>query len=144
MQKRDPIGEEEMQHAPTKLEQKTIADMSNVQRLEYFLTRTMESEEVWGLADSEGWLLQEIDGRTILPIWPYRQFANECINAAGVHAGSVSLEHFVDNILQSLIAQDIDLELWPGKEREGYQLSAGALLEMFTSLFDSGEYRLEG
>jgi len=133
-----------MQHAPTELELKYIHDMTNAQRLEYFLTRTMESEEIWGLTDNDGWLLQEKDGRTVLQIWPYRYFVDEYIESDGQRPGSVSLEHFFDNILQSLIDQDIDIELWPGKERNGELLGADVLQEMFTSLFDSGEYQLEG
>jgi hypothetical protein len=133
-----------MQHAPTELERKYISTMSDAQRLEYFLTRTMESEEVWGLVDNEGWLLQENNGRTILPIWPYRQFVEDCIDSDSVRAGSVSLEHFVDNILHSLVAGDIDLEIWPAPEHKGEVVSAEVLLEMFTSLFESSEYRLEG
>lgn len=133
-----------MQHAPTANELKSFADMTATQRIEYFLTRTMESEEVWGLTDADGWLLQERNGQTILQVWPYRQFVEECIELDNQHPGSVSVEHFVDNILETLVAQDIGIELWPGREHNGTLLAASEMQDMFVSLFDSGEYRLEG
>jgi hypothetical protein len=144
MQERDPIGKDDMQHAPTENEKKHLAGMTATQRIEYFLTRTMESEEVWGLTDDDGWLLRDRDGKTVLQIWPYRQFVEECIELEDQRPGSVSLEHFVDSILETLLAQDIVIELWPDRERTGTLLTATEMQDMFTSLFDSGEYRLEG
>lgn len=133
-----------MHHAPTAHELKYIADMSGPQRTRYFLTRTMEAEEIWALADSQGWLLQEQAGQTVLPIWPYRQFVDEYIDADDVHAGSVSLEHFVENILTKLVDQGIGIVLWPTRTLDGTLLSATELQDMFTSLMDSSDYSLEG
>lgn len=121
-----------------------IDTMTVPERAQYFLTRTLESEEIWGLADTQGWVLHEEEGRSILPLWPYRQFANECIDAVDQEAQSTSLDHFVENVLHNLVAQEILVELWPTPRQRGVLLDATELQATFHSLMESGEYFLEG
>jgi hypothetical protein len=121
-----------------------IDTMTGPERVQYFLTRTLESEEIWGLADTQGWVLHEEEGKSILPLWPYRQFANECIDAVSLEAQSTSLDHFVESILHKLVVQEIQVELWPTPRQRGVLLDATELQATFHSLMESGEYFLEG
>lgn len=114
------------------------------QRLEYFLTRVMEAEEVWSLADNQGWVMREEGDKTILSLWPYRQCADACIVETDLQSHATSLDHFVESILHTLIAEGIDLEILPSREASGALLSAIELQSMFKSLMESGEYFLEG
>jgi hypothetical protein len=133
-----------MRYAPTQQELQEIGSMSAPLRLQYFLTRVMEAEEVWGLADRYGWVMREDGDNTILSIWPYRQCADACIVEPDLHAHATSLDHFVERILQTLIDEDIQLEILPGRDTCGALLSAVELQSMFKSLMESGEYFLEG
>ena len=46
-------------------------------RYKYFIKTVAEEEEVWGLADDEGWLLLEVEGeeQDALAVFPNREFA---------------------------------------------------------------------
>ena len=133
-----------MRHQPTQREMSDIDTMTVPERVQYFLTRTLESEEIWGLADTQGWILHEEEGKTILPLWPYRQFASECIDTMDLEAQSTSLDHFVESILHKLVVQEIQVELWPTPRQRGVLLDATELQATFHSLMESGEYFLEG
>lgn len=133
-----------MRYEPTQQELQDIVTMPAPQRLQYFLTRVMEAEEVWGLADSQGWVMREDGDKTILSIWPYRQCADACIAEPDLQSHATSLDHFVESILHTLIAERIHLDILPSRDASGALLSAVELQSMFKSLMESGEYFLEG
>lgn len=133
-----------MRYAPTTQELQDIKSMPAAQRLQYFLTRVMEAEEVWSLADRHGWVMRVQDDKTILSLWPYRQCAEACIDESDLYSHATSLDHFVERIIDSLIEQDIQLDILPGRDSQGALLSAVELQAMFKSLMESGEYFLEG
>jgi hypothetical protein len=133
-----------MRYAPSQQELEEIGTMPAMQRLQYFLTRVIEAEEVWGLADRQGWVMREDGDKTILSIWPYRQCADACIVDPDLQSHATSLDHFVERILHTLIAEDIHLEVLPSIGASGALLSAVELQSMFQSLMESGEYFLEG
>lgn len=133
-----------MRYAPTAQELQEIGTMPAPLRLQYFLTRVIEAEEVWGLADPQGWVLREEGDRTILSIWPYRECAEACISEPDLHTHATSLDHFVERILYTLIEDGIQLDVLPSRDSAGALLSAVELQSMFKSLMESGEYFLEG
>ena len=48
-------------------------------RFDYFLNRIADWEEVWSLADQDGWVLTaDDDGNECVPVWPARRFAEAC------------------------------------------------------------------
>ncbi|MCY7328297.1 MAG: DUF2750 domain-containing protein [Saprospiraceae bacterium] len=62
------------------LTQKEIAEVlakKPENRYKYFIKNVMKEEEVWGLADKEGWLMTEVedDGTDVLMVFPNREFA---------------------------------------------------------------------
>jgi hypothetical protein len=135
-----------MRYEPSSNELSAMAAMPAQERLHYFLTRSVESEEIWGLGDGSGWVVKEVDGRTLLPVWPYRVLAGVCAEGEWEDQvpSAVSLEHFLHHVLKIMMDQDIQVEVLPTTAAEGEALDAGRLLSLFESMLDSGEYFLEG
>ena len=116
------------------------------QRTHYFLTRAIEAEEVWGLSNPSGWVMKNENKTTILPVWPNEQMAARCAGDEWCEytAASVSLEHFVYQLLPAMQAQDIRVELLPTPGRPGSLVNARELAAIFEGLMESGEYYMEG
>lgn len=135
-----------MHHAPTPAEANFLVDTSSQELLDYFLTRSMECEDIWGLSNDSGWVMREYGETTCLPVWNYAVMAEACaINElSGYAADSTSLEHFVFDILPQLRDMDVDVELLATPERQGILLTANALFEIFERKLDAAEYFLEG
>ena len=135
-----------MHYAPTPGELSALNDATPAERLNYFLTRAMEAEEVWSLSNGLGWAITELDGKSILAIWPYSELAHAYTQGAQESntPDAVSLEHFVYNLLPMMDDQDIHLEVMPTAAQKGLILEAKALFEIIERKLDTGEYFLEG
>jgi hypothetical protein len=135
-----------MHYAPSPYELAALEGAAPDELLNYFLTRAMEVEEVWGLSTGSRWAMKEVDGKTVLPVWPYAQLAQACAEGEWqVHTpDAVSLEHFVYNTLQQLIDDDIHIEVMASGKQQGLMLTAEALFEIIERKMDTGEYFLEG
>jgi hypothetical protein len=135
-----------MKYHPSNNELAEIESYSAKERLHYFLTRAIESEEVWGLSNQSGWVMKEQNERTILPVWPYQVMAAKCAENEWQDyvPGAVSLEHFVYKLLPTMISQDIKVEILPTKNHPGTLLNAGELSSLFEGMLESGEYYMEG
>ena len=135
-----------MHHAPTATEFKILETASNEERLDYFLTRAMECEDVWGLSNASGWIIKEEDDCNLLPVWSYSVLAESCAQGecSNHTPDSVSLEHFVYDVLKQLDQQDIWVEILPSPQRPGFIIEASALFEIFERKLDTAEYFLEG
>lgn len=135
-----------MRYIPTQNEIIEINEASEDERLHYFLTRTIESEEIWGIGDHNNWLLKEIDDRLILPVWPYERLARECLFSYDEDKipDAISLEQFVYHVLPTMKQQNINVEVLPTKIQTGKIIVAQEIMSLFESLMDSGEYYLEG
>lgn len=136
-----------MRHEPYDSELRAVPTMSDGELLDYFLLRSFETDEVWGLQDATGWLLREHAGKLYLPLWPYRRFAADAA-LDFLHDGSPSstaLEHFIDETLRQLIDSDIMMEIMPrNTDKLGCIIAPHRLLDIFIGLFDAAEYRLDG
>lgn len=135
-----------MHFTPTPSEVSDLSDMGAPERLQYFLSRTIETEEVWGLSDAAGWILREADEQAILQVWPYAQLACDYASAHDetYQPDATSLEHFVHNLLGNMMEQEIGIEILPVKQQAGIIIAAGNLHELFSGMLESGEYYLEG
>ena len=116
------------------------------ERLQYFLGRAIESEEVWGLSNPSGWVMKDVDNKSILPVWPYEQMASLCAanEWQDYTASAVSLEHFVYKLLPIMVDQDIRVEILPTSSSGGECMDASELASIFDSLLETGEYYMEG
>ena len=121
--------------------------MSAVERLHYSLQCVIETEEVWGLGDSSGWILKTLDeATTCLPIWPFKDYTVE-MNVGDwddQSPVSVSLEHFIYQVLGMLKDEDMSVEVFPTRDSSGEIISAHELYEMLEGMVDAGEYYMEG
>lgn len=129
--------------SPNAEQQAAFAQFSAQERIEYFLTRTMEVEEVWVQADDAGWLMREVDDKTILPVWPYENLARVSIAGTEGIAQATSLEHFIA-VLNQHANQAIHLDIMPLPDQTPVLMPIAELLNMYESLLDAGTYFLEG
>ena len=135
-----------MKYQPSIIEKLEVETYSESDRLHFFLTRAIESEEVWGLSNPSGWVMKEDNNRSILPIWPYEIFAANCASNQwqDYAPAAVSLEHFVYNLLPIITKQEIGVEIFPTTNQSGSLLEASKLAELFEGMLESGEYYMEG
>jgi len=131
-----------MRYAPSEAELACMEAMDSADRLHYFISRSMECEEVWSLRNAEGWVSREHAGRAVIPVWPYRMLA-ENVAGEGEAADAVSLEHFVYHELNDLHMEAIGVEIIPGRE-SGLMLSASELFQIFDRKMDEEQYFIEG
>ena len=69
-----------MQYEALASETAMLASAGDLQRLDYFLLRAFETEEIWGLKQGSAWFRREIiipgaDPIIAMPLWPYRKMA---------------------------------------------------------------------
>jgi hypothetical protein len=135
-----------MHHAPTITEAKLLEDASTEELLDYFLTRAMECEDIWGLSNASGWVIKEEDNVPVLPVWSYAVMAQACAQDEWLEykPDSTSLEHFVYGILTQLQEQEIQVEILSSPKSKGLIIDAKALFEIFERKLDTVEYFLEG
>ena len=130
--------------SPSELQQ--VESYDPEERMQYFLSRTIEAEEIWGLSNASGWVIKDDGEQSILPIWPYQQMAASCaVNEwKNYNAGSVSLEHFVYKLLPIMKQQGIRVEILPTAGEAGKKVDSEKLASIFDNMMESGEYYMEG
>ena len=69
-----------MQYEPLASETAMLASAGDLQRLDYFLLRAFETEEIWTLKQGNQWFSREVilpghDPVIAMPLWPYRKMA---------------------------------------------------------------------
>lgn len=135
-----------MRYAPYPSEYLAVPTMTDGELLDYFLMRSVETEEVWGLQDSSGWLLREYKGQLNFPVWPYKRFASEAATTLWPNCipTAVSLEHFVFENLPQWIDDDIGIDIMPRAAQPGCLITPHRLLDIIEGILDAGEYRLDG
>lgn len=135
-----------MRYTPSEIELSSMASASADERLYYFLTRVMESEEVWGLGDGSGWRIKDVDNKEMISVWPYKCLAEACDDGkqGAAVADAVSLEQFVEHVLSMMATQQLLVEVFPTQTQPGKILVAQELGELLEGMMESGEYFLEG
>jgi hypothetical protein len=135
-----------VRYKPSESELVEIESYSEEQRLHYFLSRAIEAEEIWGLGDNTGWLIKEVNDRTIISIWPYETFAAACVPQSGDHQApvAISLEQFLYAVLPKMDQQNIQIEILPTNGQSGKIMQAQALAAILEGMMESGEYYMEG
>ncbi|MBF0471652.1 MAG: DUF2750 domain-containing protein [Gammaproteobacteria bacterium] len=135
---------EEMHFQPTDSELSALPTMSDDEKVYYFLTRVMESEEIWGGSEQPHWSLPPESGQNPIPLWPYQSLAASFLDPSSpLQPVATSLEHFIELIEQEG-DRTIMLEIMPLPQTGGTRIEAKVLLSMFESLIDSGTYFIEG
>jgi hypothetical protein len=135
-----------MRFEPYEAEYAAVPAMSDGERLDYFLLRAFETEEVWSARLGRDWFVHEASGQKVQPIWPYRRYAMEAALDVweDCRPDSISLEYFLYTELNRLMALDIFLDIMPRGDQPGCLISPQRLFSIFEGMYDAGEYRLEG
>jgi hypothetical protein len=115
--------------------------MDEDERLDYFLSRAIECEEVWSLGSDCGWSIREEGEQRVIPVWPHQELANLCAcgDCERQRPDPVSLEHFLYRVLAMMKENGILVEVLPSTDRPGRLMPAEALFEALDSKLDSGE-----
>lgn len=135
-----------MRHQPTGLEYNAVSHFKDSERLEYFLTRCFETDEVWLLADRSGLMVRDLNHEQTLPVWPYRKFAADAaLHQFNDHAPtSVALDYFLDSTLNGVETQKLLIEIMPHGDQSGCLITPDRLRSILMGMIDAGEYRLDG
>jgi len=81
-----------------------VVTLAGPERYEYFIRRTAEAREVWGLYQ-DGWALAKTDdGTLVFPMWPANEYATLCAEFEwdGYDAQAFSLEELIEELLPQL------------------------------------------
>ena len=105
---------------PRAIEVKVINSLPVDERVEYFLNRIVDNDELWSTANDVGWVKQNISGHEVVRLWPYHEFIWEGANKRGM----VSFEYFKGKVLPELIKSGVDVEIFPVKDDAGKLLTA--------------------
>lgn len=135
-----------MRYAPYQNEYLAAQTMSDGERLDYFLTRVFETDEVWLLRNQHGWLQRELESRPSCLLWPYQRFAADAALDYwhDYSPSSMALDFFLDHLLDDLIAQNLMIDIMPRGIAAGCLITAQRLRSIFRGMIDAGEYRLDG
>lgn len=135
-----------MRQTPTESEYAAVPRMSDGERLDYFLTRTFETDEVWFLKTPVGSFERAVGTTLYLPVWPYRRFASEAAleQWQGCVPSSVSLDHFLYVMLAEQVSPGGFIEIMPRGEAAGCVITPTRLRSILEGMIDVGEYHLDG
>ncbi len=125
------------------LTQKEIAEVlakKPENRYKYFIRQVCKEEEVWGLADVEGWLMLEVDedDTDVLAVFPNREFAEIFREKGGFEEFQVEtldLYEFVD-WLDDLTKQKMKVAVFPTPDFQSTVIEPERIKEDFQVEFD--------
>jgi hypothetical protein len=99
-------------------EKEMVLALSARERYSYFIQLAVDSAEIWGLKNDEGWVLAGDDERDALPLWPHADFAAAC--ALGDWETAVPQPIALDELLADLIPilqeDSISVAVFPGPD----------------------------
>ncbi|OAI22040.1 DUF2750 domain-containing protein [Methylomonas sp. MED-D] len=131
-----------MRYDPHPEEIAAVPDMSDEERLEYFLYRIFETDEVWGLKEGPQPLIRELDGRNTLPVWPYKRYAADAVAGEWAHLapGVESVDFFTYQTLNKLAREEVTVEIMPRPGAAGCLITPQRLFGMLENMMESRDY----
>ncbi|MFC3606484.1 DUF2750 domain-containing protein [Stutzerimonas tarimensis] len=135
-----------MRYTPTESEYAAVPRMSDGERLDYFLTRVFETDEVWFLKNPMRPFERSLGGTIYLPVWPYRRFASEAALEQWQDCvpSSVSLDHYLEIMLAEQVSPGALIEIMPRGEAAGCVITPVRLRSILEAMIDVGSYHLDG
>ncbi len=119
---------------------KRILNLSNEEKYDYFIEKVVEKKEVWVLRDDEGCASLNNKDALFFPMWPEKEYAEQCISGewAGYRSESIVLDVLIERWLPGLSGDGIRLTiLW--MDGKGVEVSAGDFLEDLKAELEDGE-----
>ena len=125
-----------------------LSDSSDAQRLDYFLLRAFEADEIWGLREGSHWFSRVVPevGQRALPLWPYRKMARDAALDIwqDCRVDGTALEYFLQHEMPKLIAEEVLIDIIPRDDQPGCLIPPTQLASIIEGMMDAGEYRLDG
>jgi len=103
-------------------EREMVLALSARERYVYFIQLAVDSEELWGLRNSDGWVLAgeglPEGGRDAFPLWPHADFAAACAVAdwEGAEPAPIGLAELLEDLLPILEEDGLALAVFPDVE----------------------------
>ena len=99
-------------------ERELVLALSPGERYIYFVQLAVDTEEVWGLRNPDGWVLagDELpEGRDAFPVWPHPDFAAACAVAdwEGAEPAPIGLAELLEDLLPILEEDGLALAVFP-------------------------------
>ena len=101
------------------------------ERLDYFVRKVADFEEVWGLMD-EGWAMaMDASGRDAVPFWPEKEFADACATGSwsGFRPEAISLDDLVSRWLPGMKRDNRAAVVFPTAADKGTFVESDYLLQ---------------
>jgi Protein of unknown function (DUF2750) len=103
-------------------ERELVLALSARERYVYFIQLAVDTEEVWGLRNPDGWVLA-VDAlpegeRDAFPIWPHSDFAAACAVAdwEGAQPAPIGLAEMLEDLLPILEEDGLALAVFPAMD----------------------------
>ncbi len=107
----------------------SLLALSEADRYRHFLEKVADWEELWGVRDDQGWLVQaSAEGQTYVSLWPHPDFAKDAIRRhfPGNFAEEIDFEFLLDHWLPLLQQENIKVAVFPNRQFHAVLLDAGA------------------
>ena len=99
----------------------------------------MKSEEVWTLADENGFVVSEVEGERSIPVWPHAEFANEWIQGdwAACQPLKIEMAAWRNNWLPGLAADGVVISVFPKAGQDVVVVDSEELNDSFKDEYDA-------
>jgi hypothetical protein len=101
-------------------------------RYEYFVKHVADSEELWGLRDSGGFVVAADDGGgQSMPVWPHRRYAEACAQSewSGSEPEPISLSEWLEGWSGELEEDGRKVAVFPDQDSGSVVREPGELRE---------------
>jgi hypothetical protein len=109
----------------------SVRSLEAGRRYEYFISRIVDTEHVWGLSSREGdWAFAtDDDGTEVMAVWPHERYAASCADGpwAEDEPRPISLDDWLARWLPGLERDGHEIAVFPTGEDTGVRVTAQRL-----------------
>ena len=108
-----------------------INHMSAEQRYDYFISKSVGLQEVWGLSSEQGWVILPEAGDEHFPVWPHQELAAAWATGefADCEPKRISLDDWLNKWLPGMEKDSLLAAVCPDAEGDSIIVAAEELLE---------------
>lgn len=122
-----------MSYKLSEKEQAAVSALRPEQRLEHFVKRVADWEEIWSLKAPSDWVMAGTEsGARVFPIWPHPNYAKTCVcnQWSDSSPEAISLEHFMNAWVPGLTKDGVKVAVFPTPNSGGAVTEPTALKEL--------------
>lgn len=108
----------------------TVTVLPGPKRYKYFVKGVTDYEQVWGLANENGWaLMGDSSDRELVPVWPFPEFAEKSpvCGVQGYTPRAISLSDWMEKWLPGIERDGKMVAVFPTPGNNGVPVPAGQL-----------------